>query len=150
MEPECLCVYNWRGSLFWWEQWWHAFIFGWGTRGSCLYFWVMFMFWHICAVSACEHEPVDCSRFLPVAAGGSASRDIFLSWGNTVLQLLFGFYFGTWQVYLFENKICDSVMISICLSLSLKQLRSFENNWIRQIFFQRSFFGILAIIDLDR
>lgn len=60
-----LCVYNWWGSFFWWEKWWHIcfYFFGWGGgQGSCLYFWVMmFLFWHICAVSACKHEPFDCT-----------------------------------------------------------------------------------------
>lgn len=35
----------------------------WGGKGqgSCLYFWVTFLYLHICAVSACEHEPFDCT-----------------------------------------------------------------------------------------
>lgn len=37
----------------------------------------MFMFWHIRAVSACKHEPFDCTvDFPPVTAGGSAYQDV--------------------------------------------------------------------------
>lgn len=38
---------------------------------------MMFMFWHIRAVSACKHEPFDCTvDFPPVTAGGSAYQDV--------------------------------------------------------------------------
>lgn len=37
---------------------------------------MMFLFWHIRAVSACKHEPFDCTvDFPPVTAGGSAYQD---------------------------------------------------------------------------
>lgn len=104
----------------------------WGGVGFCLYFWgvMMFLFWHICAASACKHEPFWLySSFLPVTAGGTACRDaascsLSRAWGNTVLLLLFWVLF--WDltiVYLFENKICDSYDFSTCLLFCFKSAR---------------------------
>lgn len=133
LEPECLCVCkideglcSKRDSLRIYDI--YAFISG---RGGFLFVFsgVMFLFWHICAASACKHEPFWLySSFLPVAAGGAACRDttwwpLSQSWGNTVLLLLFWVLF--WDltiVYLFENKICELQFLT-CLFFCIEMIR---------------------------
>lgn len=103
LESECLCVCkideglcSKRNSLRIDDI--YAFISGKGWVFFFLFVFsgvMMFLFWHICAASACKHEPFWLySSFLPVAAGGAACRDaarwpLSQSWRNTVLLLLF-------------------------------------------------------------
>lgn len=60
-----VCVYLTRVFVLMREVMTYMLLFfrvGGGLQGSCLFFWVMmFMFWHIRAVSACKHEPFDCT-----------------------------------------------------------------------------------------
>lgn len=140
MEPECLCVCIIDEGLSSDERNddIYAFIF-WvgGGQGSCLYFWVMmFMFWHICAVSACKHEPFDCTvvSFLslqvvqPIRTLGLMVFSVLVMREHSPATFVWVLFRDLTRVYLFENKICDSVMIFMCLLFRFKRLSGFGSN----------------------
>lgn len=88
----------------------------------------LFMLQHICAVSACKHEPFDCTvvSFLslqvvqPIRTLDLMVFPVLVMREHTPATFVWVLFWDLTRVYLFENnKICDSVMILICLLFHL-------------------------------
>lgn len=131
MEPDCLCVCIIDEGPCSGERditcfyFLFNFLFGGGRREGGVGYHLSFfgvmscLCWSTCAVSACEHEPFDCTVvFLPVCAGGAANQDARPRGlpcpsheGTRSCYFFWGFHFrDLTRVYLFgNNKICDSV-----------------------------------------
>ena len=90
----------------------------------------MIMLQHICAVSACKHEPFDCTvvSFLslqvvqPIRTLGLMVFPVLVMREHSPATFVWVLFWELKRVYLFENKICDSVMILMCLLFDLKWL----------------------------